>query len=146
METEIIETLKKDEWAFAKVSDGIYQTNYLGKHNSYLIQINLRNLNSSLLLANSFFNMAVDKRLIFKAAWKLNEINLLISTGSFQIDFDSGQISYRIGTYFFNTPFQMKMITNMLSTLVSYTDQNHLSIDKLISNKWIFFFALSKRS
>lgn len=134
METTIIEALQKEGWNFDKGENGIYHTIYNGVHGKFSVHLNLNNVNSSLLFATSYFLKTVANNSISAAAWQLNAINLKISIGSFQINTKSGEISYQVGIYFFNTPFQMDMVRNILNAVVSYTNQHYLLVNGLLNN------------
>lgn len=134
IEATIIESLQDEGWNFDKISNGIYQTLYNNDVGKFFLQLNLINFNSSLILGTSYFSKTVTKNFISQATWQLNDINLRISIGSFQVNAKTGEISYRTGIYFFNTPFQMDLVRNILNSIVSYTNQHHLSISRLLND------------
>ena len=131
METIIMESLHNEGWNFNKIADGVYHTLYDGNAGKFIIQLNLINFSSSLILGTSYFPEHVEKNDIPQVAWQLNAINLQVSIGSFQIHFKTGEISYRAGIYFFNTPFQMNMVRNVLNAIVTYTNQRYTFISRL---------------
>jgi hypothetical protein len=125
METTIIEVLQQEGWKFDNVAGGIYDTAINSYNRKFTMRLNLINLKNSLIMATSYFPMVVEEHMRLKMAWELNGLNLKISIGSFQVNLKSGTVTYHAGFYFFNTPFHMDMLRNLLNVIVSYSNDHY---------------------
>ena len=134
MEEQIIQTLKEKGWNLQKSPNGLYNTRYQGKNTELIVHLNIMNLDKSTLLAIAYLPIKVMSHQTNKVARFLNQLNLKTLFGSFELDYNIGEIAFRTGIFYFNTDFQMSMIINCLDAATYFADSEYPYILEIISN------------
>jgi hypothetical protein len=134
MEESIIQFLKANNWNLDKAPNGLYHTRYQGKNTELIVHLNIMNLELSILLAIAYLPVKIKSHQINEVARFLNALNLKTFFGSFELDYDIGEIAFRTGIYFFNTDFQMPMAINCLRAAAYFADVHYPSILEAMSD------------
>lgn len=137
MEKEIIHTLKENGWNLEKAPNGLYHTNYSGQNTNLIVHLNLMNLSGNYLLAIAYLPLEVMPNKINTVANFLNELNKKTFFGSFELDYNIGEIAFRTGIFYFNTEFQIQMVINCLDSAVYSADMDYPSILEIVGDNFI---------
>lgn len=134
MEDEIIQNLKENHWNLDKAPNGLYHTRYQGEHTELIVHLNLLNLERSMVLAIAYLPLKIEPHQLNKIARVLNALNLDTFFGSFELDYNIGEIAFRTGIFYFNTEFQMPMALNCLNSAAYFADTGCPSILKAVED------------
>jgi hypothetical protein len=134
MADKIIQNLKENNWNLDKAPNGLYHTRYQGEHTELIVHLNLLNLERSMVLAIAYLPLKIESHQINKVAQTLNALNLDTFFGSFELDYNIGEIAFRTGIFYFNTEYQMSMALNCLNSAAYFADMGYPSILKVVED------------
>lgn len=134
MEGKIIQALQENDWIFDKAPNGLYHTRYQGKNAELIVHLNIMNLERAIVLAIAYLPLKVKPEQRNQVAQVLNKLNLATSFGSFELNYDIGEIAFRTGIFYFNTEFQMPMAVNCLDSAAYSADANYPIILEAVSS------------
>ncbi|BAY64742.1 hypothetical protein NIES22_48420 [Calothrix brevissima NIES-22] len=134
MEEEILQALKTEGWNLEKANNGLYHTRYQGQNTELIVHLNIRNLDKSIILAIAYLPIKVITSQNERVARWLNQLNLKTFFGSFELNYNTGEIAFRTGIFYFNTDLQIPMIVNCLDAAAYAADMDYPSILETVEN------------